>query len=115
MGEKKKDKRDFCNLLFNVNEIFVRPCFIGDYIKFSRELDEYLCCKYPEFYAGLQLYQSKEDKCRFTVVAAYYESPHICKEAKKIGEDIAEIYKDIWRNNIKRVSILSFREEIRLS
>lgn len=105
---------EFCDLLFNVNEIFVRPCSVHDYIKFSHELDEYLCSKYSDYYAGLQLYQSKINECRFTIVAAYYDVPYICREVWKISEDIEEIYTDIWRNNVKRVSILSFCEEIRL-
>ncbi len=114
MIEAKRNKNDFCNLLLNVDEIFVRPCFVDDYIKFSHELDEYLCCKYSEFYAGLQLYQSQEDKCRFTIVMAFYEVPCICHEVEKIMKDIDEIYKETWRNNIKRVCILSFLEEKRI-
>lgn len=114
MSESKKNNNDFSNLLLNINGIFVRPYYVDDYIKFSYELDEYLCSKYPEFYAGLQLYQSKEDKSCFTVVAAYYDVPCICKEVRKIREDIEEIYNDIWRNNLKRISILYFCDELRI-
>ncbi|WP_049762306.1 hypothetical protein [Lachnoclostridium phytofermentans] len=109
-----RNRRDFDNLLLNMDRIFVRPCYINAYIKFSHELNEYLFCKYPEFYAGLQLYQSKEEKSRFTVFTAYYEVPNIYKEIEKICEDIDEIYKDVWRNNIKRECIFSFRDNIRI-
>lgn len=115
MYDSRRNRRDFNNLLFNVDKIFVRPCYIASYIKFSRELDEYLLCKYPEFYAGLQLYQSKEEESRFTVIAAYYNVPGIYIKIEKICEDIEEIYKDVWRNNIKRECIFTFRNNIRIS
>lgn len=115
MCEANRNRREFCNLLFNVNEIYVRPCYIDEYIRFSHELDEYLCCKYSEFYAGLQLYQSKEDKCKFTVIAAYYEVPGICQEARKIVDEIGNIYESYWCGCLKRENVFTFLEQRRIS
>ncbi|HCL02055.1 MAG TPA: hypothetical protein DHW61_06490 [Lachnoclostridium phytofermentans] len=110
----RRNKGDFYNLLFNVDKIFVRPCYIDAYIKFSHELNEYLFCKYPEFYAGLQLYQSKEEESRFTVITAYYDVRNIYREIEKICKDIDEIYKDVWRDNIRRECIFTFCNNIRI-
>lgn len=108
------NKRNFYNLLFNVNQIYVEPELIDEYIKFSHKLNNYLFTKYSRYYAGLQLYQSKEDKCQFTVIAAYYNIPNICEYASQIGAEIASIYEYVWGDNVSRESSFYFCDAKRI-
>ena len=115
MQECKRKNRDFYNLLFNVNQINVTPNCINEYIKFSHELNHYLSCKYPEYYAGLQLYQSNTNRCCFTVIAAYYDVPNVYEKSKMIGDEISTIYDCVWGCKVKRSSIFTFRDNCRIS
>lgn len=97
-----------CNILYNVNEIVVKPGLECSYIEFSNKLNKYLICRYGKYYLGLQLYESKDNPCVFYVVASYRDIPCVYKAAPKIGNDISDIYDECWGDSVKRNSILSF-------
>ncbi|GAA0076530.1 hypothetical protein UT300005_09080 [Clostridium sp. CTA-5] len=94
--------------LYNVNKILVKPGLECLYKKFSKKLNKYLLKKYPEYYAGLQLYESNKYCNEFYVIARYNDVCGIYQAITKIRNDIERIYNNVWDSSVKRTSIFAF-------
>ena len=101
--------------LYNVNNIIVKRGLEDKYIQFSKKLNKYLKEKYPKYYIGLQLYQNKLDPSLFYVIAAYYDVCGIDVAAVEIGNNISEIYEDVWGDKVERISVFRFLDYTRIS
>jgi hypothetical protein len=97
-----------CRYLYNVNRILVDPDDIDEYITFSAELDQYLRRNYNGYYAGLQLYRSKKNRCEFFVVARYNDIFGLDNAVRAIQQIIKKQYKETFGDSVTRENVFSF-------
>lgn len=100
--------------LCNVNNIIVQRGLEEEYIEFSGKLNAYLKKKYEKYYIGLQLYQSKTEPTIFYVFAFYRDVCGIDIAAVEIGNEISEIYENVWGKNVQRISVFRFLDDTRI-
>lgn len=103
-----------CRYLYNVNRIIVKPCYVDEYLVFTRQLDEYLTRNYGGYYAGNQLYRSKENCSEFFIVARYNDLFGLDKVTAPIQKYVEQQYDKTFGDNVIRKSVFSYSDTTRL-
>ncbi len=92
--------------LYDVSMSYVESGWEDRYLALVKKIDENLQAKYPEYFAGLEVYQN--GPMNFVVVAVYFDVEGVENVLAEILSYVNREYKLEVGHNVRRKQILKF-------